>query len=458
MTYASIYENTFGKYTQDFPSIEDLLKAAPEGPVMDFGAGSGRLLPLFADRQAILVEQDADMLAILKDKVRSLKNVSILEKNALTTQVPDESAAAVVFAFNAIAEMAPQAFTLQEAARVLMPGGGLYLMICNPKTFQTSARGLQRTTFLNATDVSLSAETLPMTQVGPNYYQVHVHGKTSEVSKKWMIEHTYPPVSFWFEQLQSLGFEITRADGDFKGAKFDENTSLFLVLHARKVARPKLKPSLENSKMSEIAYDWMAPQYDDIMRSAEYAIPSWFKAQIASLKGLHPMALDLGCGTGLVGELLSEAGVKPERLFGIDVSAKMVEIARRKGQYTAVLQGDLSQRLPLYESLTFDMITAFGLLEFTEDLGHLFAQIHNALKIGGEAFLSFDLKVDKDVVEMKFPGGVLKRRPRSKDEILNFLNEHKLHVQEEAEVSGYKSPSTGAVVPYLLVRAKKRTL
>lgn len=73
--------------------------------------------------------------------------------------------------------------------------------------------------------------------------------------------------------------------------------------------------------------------------------------------------LEVGCGTGLVYEQLVPRLVAPERYTGLDVSARMLDIARRKHPHARFLQGD-GYSLP-FEDGSFDLTLAF------EVLGHL---------------------------------------------------------------------------------------
>jgi len=76
--------------------------------------------------------------------------------------------------------------------------------------------------------------------------------------------------------------------------------------------------------------------------------------------------LDVGCGTGLYSIRFSEAGAD---VTAVDISSRMIEIARRKaqdrGQYIWFDQADMS-KLP-YENRTFDMVLSITALEFSDD-------------------------------------------------------------------------------------------
>ncbi|MDP6805978.1 MAG: methyltransferase domain-containing protein [Rhodospirillales bacterium] len=98
-------------------------------------------------------------------------------------------------------------------------------------------------------------------------------------------------------------------------------------------------------------------------------------------KGLFSRALDLGCGTGLVGEAFrAHVG----ELHGIDLSAKMLDRARRKGIYDAVHLEDVHDCLNRYaaEGTAFDLVVAAELFIYIGNLEPIFTGIATVLTPG----------------------------------------------------------------------------
>ncbi len=96
-------------------------------------------------------------------------------------------------------------------------------------------------------------------------------------------------------------------------------------------------------------------------------------ARIASLLNSHMRPdgqvsiLDAGCGTGALGALLHDAGFR--HIDGIDISPEMLEIARGKGAYHALLEADLN--LPFFPPQPgYDAVVSAG----TFVHGHVDAQ------------------------------------------------------------------------------------
>lgn len=64
----------------------------------------------------------------------------------------------------------------------------------------------------------------------------------------------------------------------------------------------------------------------------------------AAFEGVGPV-LDVGAGTGLLGQALAAKGIGP--IDGIDISPQMLAVAQRKGVYRDLMLADLLQPLAL---------------------------------------------------------------------------------------------------------------
>ena len=82
-------------------------------------------------------------------------------------------------------------------------------------------------------------------------------------------------------------------------------------------------------------------------------------------------ALDIGCGTGLVGDQLHDL---TERMTGVDVSQKMAESARRKPTYTSVVVEE-AVRFLANTTERFDLFTAADVLIYVGALEELCAAV-----------------------------------------------------------------------------------
>ena len=89
--------------------------------------------------------------------------------------------------------------------------------------------------------------------------------------------------------------------------------------------------------------------------------------------------LDLGCGTGLVGEAF--APIK-RLLYGVDLSPKMLEAARKRRVYDALEQAEVCQALEECQP-TFDLVLAGDVFVYIGDLHRVFNAVVPVLRPGG---------------------------------------------------------------------------
>ena len=71
--------------------------------------------------------------------------------------------------------------------------------------------------------------------------------------------------------------------------------------------------------------------------------------ELLSLKK-SSLILDIGCGSGLSGEVLSENG---HAWFGVDISSSMLDIAKMREVDGELLMNDIGHGLP-FRNATFD--------------------------------------------------------------------------------------------------------
>jgi predicted TPR repeat methyltransferase len=91
-------------------------------------------------------------------------------------------------------------------------------------------------------------------------------------------------------------------------------------------------------------------------------------------------ALDLGCGTGLMGAPLRE---RVDRLAGVDLSAAMIAKARERGLYDRLVVDDAAAVLSCEPPGSFDLIVAADALVYVGDLAPLFAAVGASLTADG---------------------------------------------------------------------------
>jgi ubiquinone/menaquinone biosynthesis methyltransferase len=127
----------------------------------------------------------------------------------------------------------------------------------------------------------------------------------------------------------------------------------------------------------------IADRYDLITRLLSWGGDARWKRRLLSRVEPRPgeRGLDLACGTG---DLVMAAVARDARVTGLDITRRMIELARRKpsppGRTTWVV-GDMTA-LPVAPSTVDFVTTGYGLRN-VPDLALAIAEIHRVLKPGG---------------------------------------------------------------------------
>lgn len=134
--------------------------------------------------------------------------------------------------------------------------------------------------------------------------------------------------------------------------------------------------------MSEKFWDKMAGTYDNAEKADTPVNFRVIEKTRQHLTGSDTV-LDFGCGTGLIA---NELAGNVKAIQAIDISSKMVEIAKKKADYrkitnieylhATIFDGRLKEN-------SFDAVTAFYILHLLEDTNLALQRIYNLLKPGG---------------------------------------------------------------------------
>ncbi|KTC97742.1 methyltransferase [Legionella erythra] len=129
--------------------------------------------------------------------------------------------------------------------------------------------------------------------------------------------------------------------------------------------------------------------YDKHMREQlKYTLPLHIEALCREYDlGHFTKALDLGCGTGLTGDILRPLS---RHLTGVDIAAKMLAIAREKAIYDDLVEADIMAFLSS-DRQQYDLITAADVLPYFGELKPLFAAVHEHLKPAGYFIFSIEI-------------------------------------------------------------------
>jgi predicted TPR repeat methyltransferase len=110
--------------------------------------------------------------------------------------------------------------------------------------------------------------------------------------------------------------------------------------------------------------------------------------------------LDLGCGTGLVGPLVRDLCT---RLVGVDLSPKMIEMARRKGVYDELIVGDVLEPMKDADG-HYDAIVSADVFVYIGNLERVFRSAWKALRSGGVFIFSTELEEAGDGFVLRSSG------------------------------------------------------
>jgi predicted TPR repeat methyltransferase len=160
----------------------------------------------------------------------------------------------------------------------------------------------------------------------------------------------------------------------------------FVQLELRQVSRIAERALRET-------FDEVSPRFDELMvNQLHYRGHLQVRTLAERVMALSPpMAiLDLGCGTGLVGESFKDVAAGG-RLDGIDLAPRMIEAARARGIYDDLILGDLETVLaeagPLY-----DLILSADTMVYLGDLAPTFSGVAKRLVPGGFYIFAVEAK------------------------------------------------------------------
>lgn len=157
---------------------------------------------------------------------------------------------------------------------------------------------------------------------------------------------------------------------------------------------------LDNPAKTREFYRKWAETYEAEMRDNGYTSPKRVAAAMAvQVTDKSKPLLDLGCGTGLSGVALTEAGFTI--IDGSDFSAEMLAAAESKDVYRALTRGDLNDPIPGKPG-EYANITAVGVFSPGHAPPEMIGQVLDLLPAGGcFGFTLNDHALDEKIYEQK---------------------------------------------------------
>jgi ubiquinone/menaquinone biosynthesis C-methylase UbiE len=131
-------------------------------------------------------------------------------------------------------------------------------------------------------------------------------------------------------------------------------------------------------------FDQIAPLYDAWAGGQHARVAARLVELAAPKRG--EQALDVGTGTGLVAHLVA-GKVNPGHVIGIDLSDRMLSIARSKKGRNLQFLGMAAERL-VFKPQTFDLVTMGQALAYLADPTEALVEAHRVLRAGGRLAVS----------------------------------------------------------------------
>lgn len=169
--------------------------------------------------------------------------------------------------------------------------------------------------------------------------------------------------------------------------KFPSNP---IVSHMGNAVLNGKKTAAASDKYVRDIFDVFAPDFEAVLTGLDYQAPSLIHGFLNEIYGEDSKPklriLDAGCGTGFCGKFLK--GFASWRgLEGVDLSEKMLEVAKSKKLYDKLVQSELVAYLQ-DKKTCYDLIVSADVFTYLGDLENLFKGLYSALKKNGRVIFT----------------------------------------------------------------------
>jgi predicted TPR repeat methyltransferase len=156
-------------------------------------------------------------------------------------------------------------------------------------------------------------------------------------------------------------------------------------------------PKTAPASFIEHLFNTYARTFDEhLVTKLEYRSPELLRAALERHLPAGPALdiLDLGCGTGLCGLKFKDLA---RTLTGVDLSAAMLRLAKQRGIYDHLEQGDLTQVM-LKSEARYDLLLAADVFIYVGNLTAAFEAARRVLRPGGRLAFSLEATDEADYV------------------------------------------------------------
>ena len=225
-----------------------------------------------------------------------------------------------------------------------------------------------------------------------------------------------------FEAAETLSRELIR-DDNYKGniailfasaldylGKPEEALRILLEWQKKDPSNPIIEHQVKaqrgdpSSGASEVyirqTFDDFAESFEGVLQGLEYNAPALLAETVFAQFGDRriPRAVDLGCGTGLLGRLMKP---RVDHLTGVDLSPNMLLRARSKDVYDELVEAEIGAFLRSGDAASLDLVTAAEVLNYSGDLNPVFDAIARSLKPGGIFIATYEILEDEADTEYR---------------------------------------------------------
>jgi predicted TPR repeat methyltransferase len=288
----------------------------------------------------------------------------------------------------------PEALTAVEAAVDLAPGERPPLQVAINLAHaaghaQVSLDYLKKAHALWPDDVEFER------QLGSVLTNLHRYEEAETLWRGLLARHPHDSVAQINFAMALLGMqrreEAVALLENALASNHDNDTIRFLLASAR----GETPPSQPDSFVQGL-FDGYASHFDShLVGALKYGVPRRIAQLVHARDGkdLRKDILDLGCGTGLVGVYL---GANRGSLTGVDLSARMLEQARRHPIYTRLEQANLMDVLRDAAPESFDYVIAADVFIYVGALDAVIPACHRVLRRGGALVFSCESAQDSE--------------------------------------------------------------
>lgn len=217
--------------------------------------------------------------------------------------------------------------------------------------------------------------------------------------------------------------------------------------HFLALARGEKVPTPSSEYIAEL-FDGYADRFDKhLVDELEYVVPEVLSHLLLDrlTEPVNSRVLDLGCGTGLVGEHL---GSQVLCLDGVDLSQNMLDKAAVRGMYASLTQADIRDFFT-QTNQQWHGIVAADVLIYCGDIADIIASAYRCLLPGGWLAFSVELSMEDAIIADPQTGRYQHSKPYL-EKVLGSWFESPNFIQQVLR------QNAGAPVEGLLILAQRR--